>query len=172
LECNIGELDGYENFANYTIFSDGTILNNRTHKKVSQRVCKKNGYLMVSLWNANCRRQCTVHRLLALAFVENPQLLAEVNHKDGDKLNNSLDNLEWISHRENIKHAVDMGLHNPRFSKRADVRKRVVCCNDGRIFKSVVDAGRCYGIKSIGNISSVLNGHRKSVNGLRFEYYG
>lgn len=53
----------------------------------------------------------SLHRLLAEAFIPNPNNYETVNHKDGNKLNNNLDNLEWVTRQDNLYHAMDMGLH-------------------------------------------------------------
>lgn len=68
------------------------------------------GYRAVSLWKDGQQKRRTVHSLLAEAFLPNSLNLPEVNHKDGVKLNNSLDNLEWVSGSENIRHAFSTGL--------------------------------------------------------------
>ena len=71
------------------------------------------GYMRVALrkshWNDPLKCQY-VHKLVALAFIPNPDGHTEVNHKDGDKSNNSVDNLEWVTHQENISHAWETGL--------------------------------------------------------------
>ena len=58
----------------------------------------------------NQRKQMYVHRLVALAFIPNPQNKKSVNHKDGNKLNNDINNLEWMTTKENIQHAWINGL--------------------------------------------------------------
>lgn len=63
----------------------------------------------------NKRVKVYLHRTLAQNFIPNPYFYNEVNHKDGNKLNCSLDNLEWVSKSENSKHAVATGLHRPWF---------------------------------------------------------
>lgn len=60
------------------------------------------------------KRTFRVHRLVAMAFLPNPQNKKEVNHIDGNKENNSLENLEWSTRQENAQHAVDTGLIKPR----------------------------------------------------------
>ena len=63
------------------------------------------GYPVVSI-SVNAKRKiCTVHRLVASAFIDNPNNYRDVNHKDGNKQNNNIENLEWVSHSENIKHS-------------------------------------------------------------------
>lgn len=71
------------------------------------------GYPCVCLFTDTKRRYTTVHRLVAEAFIENKENLPQVNHKDGDKLNNHVSNLEWVSARENVHHSIKMNLTNP-----------------------------------------------------------
>ena len=69
---------------------------------------KMNGYLSVYVKNKDGKyRYCYVHRLVAQAFIPNPENKKEVNHLDGNKLNNCVDNLEWVTREENIRHAFD-----------------------------------------------------------------
>lgn len=71
----------------------------------------KVGYLQVVLWKAGQKPKAdSVHRMVAIHFVENPELKKCVNHKDGNKLNNHFCNLEWVTHTENMKHAYKIGL--------------------------------------------------------------
>lgn len=69
-----------------------------------------NGYQNVSIRMLGKTYHCKLHRLMAEAFIENPKNLPCINHKDGNKLNNNLRNLEWVSFSENRQHAVDNGL--------------------------------------------------------------
>ena len=71
------------------------------------------GYLKVQLWKNGKYKTCSVHRLVAETFLENPENLPEVNHIDEDKTNNRVDNLEWKSHRDNCNH----GTRNQRAAK-------------------------------------------------------
>lgn len=72
------------------------------------------GYLVVNLKNGNiCRLAVPVHRLVAETFISNPDNLPEVNHKDGNKLNNCVDNLEWCSYKDNLVHALKNNLMAP-----------------------------------------------------------
>ena len=97
-------------------------------KNWKERIIKpykgNHGYLMLGLSNDGHRKAFTIHRLVALAFISNPDNKAEVNHKDGDKTNNLLENLEWNTPSENTKHAhlngfvkIKRNLKNGRFLK-------------------------------------------------------
>jgi hypothetical protein len=68
------------------------------------------GYNRLWLSKENKSKGFLLHRLIAIHFIPNPNNLPEVNHKDANKLNNSIDNLEWCSHSENMNHANNMGL--------------------------------------------------------------
>ena len=85
---------------NYCINEYGFILNIRTRGEVISSVNKK-GYLQVCLTNKNTYN---VHRLVALTFIENKENKPEVNHIDGNKLNNHISNLEWNTTQENLEH--------------------------------------------------------------------
>ena len=78
------------------------------------RILKQNmngcGYLTVSLCYQGKNYSQRVHRLVALVFIENPEKKPKVNHKDANKLNNAVDNLEWCTQQENVTHAKELGL--------------------------------------------------------------
>ena len=91
-----------ENFENYNISSFGRVQNNKTGKIM--KLNNKGGYLHISLVNSQNRKSFKVHRLVALAYIENPENKLEVNHKDKNKDNNHLSNLEWNTRQENNIH--------------------------------------------------------------------
>lgn len=76
----------------------------------TQTINKQTGYPVVSLYKNNKGKSATVHRLVAKAFIPNPDGLNQVNHLDGIKTNNNVDNLEWVTHQDNAIHAVSTGL--------------------------------------------------------------
>ena len=93
----------------YDITDAGDVINTRTGCAVSMQVTKR-GYIQVRLQtgkgDSRGRKVFSVHRLVAKAFIPNPNGLSEVNHKNGIKSDNSVNNLEWVSRRENIDHAI------------------------------------------------------------------
>ena len=100
------DLPGYEGV--YKASSLGYITNGR--KKLKTYTINS-GYLCLKLHDAaGVRKSHLLHRLIAIAFLPNPYDLREVNHKDGNKVNCSLLNLEWVTSKENKKHAKDSGL--------------------------------------------------------------
>ena len=92
--------------SDYVITENGEIINNRNGKKLKPQPNGK-GYLRVSIGG----KLQFIHRLVAEKYIPNPENKPQVNHKDGNKLNNSVDNLEWVSNMENRQHAVKNLLH-------------------------------------------------------------
>lgn len=97
------------NYDNYYIYDDGNVLNITTNKMLKGSI-SEHGYKYYRLSKNNTKRMFYAHRLVAEAFLINPDNLPVVNHKDGNKLNNNIDNLEWVNYSENIKHAYDNNL--------------------------------------------------------------
>ena len=88
------------------VYRDGKLLNQNTNA---------DGYLVVTIGN----RAIGVHRFVAMAFVENenPSIKVEVNHIDFNRKNNMPNNLEWVTHQENIQHSVKHGRYSPKFGE-------------------------------------------------------
>ena len=92
----------------YTISSDGRVYSVRSGIYLKPRL-SLDGYERVALCNGSVRREYRVHRLVAEAFIENPDNLPQINHKDFNKLNNYIDNLEWCTDYENAHYSIDAG---------------------------------------------------------------
>lgn len=90
-------------YPNYIITNDGKVYNSQRSKYLVP-VKSENGYMFVSLSDGQERKSFTIHRLVALLFIENHNNYLEVNHIDFDKTNNNVGNLEWISRSDNMKH--------------------------------------------------------------------
>ena len=95
----------------FEITKCGVIRNVRTGQVKSQYI-SSTGYMMITISKNNKSMPCRVHRLLANNFIDNPYNLREVNHIDGNKLNNDLSNLEWVNHLDNMRQAFRTGLAN------------------------------------------------------------
>ena len=101
---------GYEGL--YKVDENGNVFSVRNNKLL-KRMMFPSGYEYVHLCNGKGKTKLfRVHRLVAETFIPNPNNLPEVNHKDGDKLNNNVKNLEWCTNLENMRHSVETGLRN------------------------------------------------------------
>lgn len=96
----------------YDVTSEGKVFSNVGKRKILKGKVSNCGYHIVLLTIDNKKRYFSVHRLVAESFIFNPNNFPQVNHKDGNKLNNNIDNLEWCTSKENHIHARDNGLYN------------------------------------------------------------
>lgn len=110
-------------------FKKGVMLKTRN---TSQKARAKTKYKLVTLWDAGHKIDIEVHRLVATAFVPNPDGLKYVNHIDGNGENNAADNLEWCSARDNALHSVYVLGHNPKKWKCKPILQKTI---DGDIVK-------------------------------------
>ena len=139
----------------------------------------KNGYFQVGLSKNGEYKKCYVHRLIAETFLENPENLPEVNHKDENKTNNFVflnedgsvnkekSNLEWKTHRGNCNH----GTRNERAAK-ALSKKVLQLSLTGELIREWESTRECgrNGFDS-GHVAACCNGKRKTHKGFRFMYY-
>lgn len=103
----------------------------------AQQISRK-GYVIVSLQIRKTKKKLSVHRLVAQAFIPNPNNLPEVNHKNGNKGDNGIANLEWCTHHHNSLHAAKSGLL--RSGAKHHASKPVVNRVTGRKYESVLGA--------------------------------
>lgn len=81
------------------------------------------GYTCINLYQHSKVHKFQIHRLIAIAFIPNPNNLPEINHIDGNPLNNEISNLEWCTHQYNMQHAWDTGLHINKHANASNKRK-------------------------------------------------
>jgi hypothetical protein len=149
------------------------------------------GYLYCSLSKERKLKHHKVHRLVALNFIPNLENKPQVNHKDGNKKNNKIENLEWCTAKENVQHAfktklriIQKGKNNPmcgRFGKDSNKSISVIMCdkrtnNELLTFDSMACAARWlknntkYKKATRSNISSCCKGIKKSIYGYKWKY--
>lgn len=95
--------------AEYNVTKEGDVFNVKTGRKLKHSL-NKNGYHCVCLTINGKNMEFLIHRLVAIKYISNPNNLPQVNHIDGNKNNNSIDNLEWCTSQYNVDHAINMGL--------------------------------------------------------------
>lgn len=143
---------------NYEISDEGEVRNKNTGRILSGSV-NNGGYRTVHI-NRN-ESPDFVHRLVAETFIQNPEpdIRKDVNHKDGDKMNNNVSNLEWVTRSKNVKHAYEHGLNRP--SGGGHNKRSILVEETGEIYQSQEECARAIG-GSIGGVSMSVNGNRKT----------
>lgn len=136
----------------------------------------KCGYLKIALTKEHNPITYLVHRLVAIAFIDNPENKRTVNHKDGNRTNNGVANLEWMTHKENIIHSFTnlnrVAYHKGKYGKEYNPQcVRVIKTTlDGEYieeYESVRLAAEANGVKPP-NIFSVLSGKYKTSAGFKW----
>ena len=161
------DIKGYEGF--YQVSNLGRVrsLNCRGHKGcigiLTPRLDGK-GYEMVALYKEGKARNTKVHRLVAQAFIPNPNNYPQVNHKDENKTNNDVKNLEWCTNEYNHNY----GTRNERVAK--SLSKKVICITTGEIFNSMREACRKYNINT-GRMTECCQGKQKTAGGYKWKYF-
>jgi hypothetical protein len=105
------DVAGYEGL--YSVTRDGKVWSHTSGRwRKLQKGRRGKGYLWIQLWKDDVGTPFYAHQLVAIAFIPNPDGKETVNHKDGDVENNSVENLEWLTHQEQQDHAWTEGLTN------------------------------------------------------------
>ena len=127
-----------------------------------------NGYKAIQVFN----KIYYVHRLVGKAFIPNPERKPCINHKDGNKLNNCVDNLEWVTYSENNKHAYEKGLKKP--AKETNKHKSICMLNDKKeimcVFLKSKYVNEIFKKDMKGNVIRAIKTNTK-CNGYYWEYY-
>ena len=160
------DIKGYEGL--YAITSCGKVWSYRSQKFL--KPCKdKKGYLMLNLYKDGIKKGYRVHRLVAEAYIPNPNNFPDAGHDDDIKEHNYINNLYWTTPKENNSH----GTHPEKISRSLmsnnRASKRIICIETGVLYESGMDAYRRTGISN-GSISHVLNGRAKTAGNYHWRY--
>lgn len=171
-------------FNNYSVSDDGQVRNDLTGKLKNPTINKRNGYYYVDLYVNNKRTKRPVHRLVAEAFILNPDGKQTVDHIDGVRTNNRVSNLRWATYSENNSRFQTNGIRSERVAaihyvelrkKRGGGHLEWVGIDEVMNFDSINDAAKHFGVTG-GNISQMLRigtiGRRGKMRGYRFERLG
>lgn len=146
-----------EVWEDYEVSNYGQVRSLKFRKvKILKTRKQRNGYLTVTLFKNEKSKQVTVHRIVGYTWIpnDNPTEKTVINHKDHNRQNNSVDNLEWTTQKKNVE----------------DGRgKRVLCVETGQIFESVDQASRFLGVSQMA-ISKACNGKSKTCKKLHWEF--
>lgn len=162
-------LKGYEGL--YEVSNFGRVKSLSKPGNYSEKLLKQRdngfGYYICQLMKDGKRRTMAAHRAVAFAFIPNPDKKQQVNHKDGNRRNNVVDNLEWCSNSENQLHKFRvLGYKAPGRAKR-----KIICCETGIVYNCAKDAATALGLNK-GNIFSVAS-HRygfRTAGGYHWEF--
>lgn len=134
---------------------------------------QRGGYLAVQIWKKGKNKKFLVHRLVATAFIPNPDNLPQVNHKDENKANNNVDNLEWCTHQYNMDYGTRV--ERIRLKQLNDVKKSKPVLQytlDGEFiaeYPSLLEVKRLFNYDG-GNIRRVCNGEYKQCYGYKWKF--
>lgn len=145
-------------FEQYSVSNEGEVMNPKGN--IMKAFFAGSGYLQIALWRDGKKKKFYVHRLVAEAFIENSHGYKEVNHKDGNKENNAVSNLEWCTRAENLNHSY-YALNNHV--------KAVKCFETGVVYPSIHEAARKTGIHRNG-ISMCCDGRQQKAGKLHWGY--
>ena len=145
---NILVIDGY---SDYKIDEEGNVYG-KNGNILKPFTTSTSEYLYVTLFSDKKKKKnFSVHRLVALTFLNNPFSKKHVNHVDGNKLNNKASNLEWVTREENMQHACRNKLHNTTKLSVCDIKKIRALKNKG---------------SSVSKLASMFNVHKTTVHRL------
>ena len=149
----------------YEVSNFGKLRNKVTGHTLSQRM-DRYGYMVIGLSSEGKTRTETVHRVVAKTFIPNLGHKKQVNHIDGDKTNNRVENLEWCDASRNIRHRVyELGV-NPLIQT-----KQILCVENGKVFPSVREAARWAGVPHNGIVLAAQHKpQHKTAGGYHWEY--
>ena len=178
------DIRGYEGLYQVSNLGEIKSLNYARTKrsKVMSPGTDRNGYKFIYLWKNKSKERFSVHRLVANAFIPNPNNLPEVNHKNEIKCDNRLTNLEWCTREYNNNYGTArkraaQTIKGKMANGKNPAAKKVICINTGEIFECIREAGNKYNIEA-SHITDCCKRRRKSCGKhpltkerLKWKYY-
>lgn len=160
----------------YSVSSDGRVRNDKTGR-ILRPAINNCGYPRVTVYDNKKYRSFLVHRLVALAFIPNPENKPEVNHKDGDKLNCHADNLEWCTPSENHIHRCHVLYHGVTAEHLERImalahearKKKVLCVETGKTYESITEAAKAVG-RHHSSLVLALRGRSETCANFHWKY--
>lgn len=166
---------GYEE--KYQVSNKGRV-RNKINKKILKKRIGTSGYYKVNLYRNKKVKTMEIHRLVAVAFIKSSKNKNEVNHIDGNKLNNNIINLEWVTHKENIEHAWKnklfesvreasrrCGKDNPNAKKVYQIKNNIII----GVFDTIKEAAIKTNTNQT-NIGKCCNNKRNTANGFEWSF--
>ncbi len=155
------DIEGYEGL--YQVSNLGRV---RSNNKLLHLNKNTYGYKHVTLSKGNIQKTALVHRLVASAFIENPLKLPQINHKDGNKNNNAVSNLEWVTQKSNNRHAIKTNLRKAKRILLVDGENNIVKEFNNRMeINDFLGREVCQDL-----ITRCCNGKRKTAYGHSWRY--
>jgi len=136
-----------------TVTWNGKKVSKQLRGRIIAQSRQNGGYVIANLSANSRRREMTIHRMVAMAFIDNPQNLKEVNHKDGNKNNNTVWNLEWCDRSENLRHRV-------RVLGQKGNSVPVRCIDTGKVYSSIKAAAKATGVSTAAINVALKKGYR------------
>ena len=146
-------MEKIKGFENYSVTRDGKIWSHKRNKFIKHYINNR-GYCYVQLSNIDKRLTTSVHRIVASAYIPNNDYSLEVNHINGIKTDNKVENLEWCTHMQNQLHAYSTGLMR-------DKRKVLLDKSTGIYYNSIREAAELLGYNK-GTLKDYMSGKRKN----------
>lgn len=175
-----------DGFPDYVVETDGRIFSKKTNKYLKPGI-NSNGYLSVELFNNGESKRLLIHRIVAKAYIPNPNSFPQINHKDENRSNNDVSNLEWCTPKYNMNYGEGAKTRHLKIDYTKPIYKEVAIKNGKAVsrpvmqftktgefvarFDSIADATRSLGVK-YSHIADCANGKRTSSNGYVWKFEG